>query len=175
MEQKSSNKYLMRFIGALFIGFGLWWLYIAVFQRHVDPYNAVGNQSFSSTYGLMSLFGGLIGISASTSWGGHKSLIGRSLLFFSIGLLAQEFGQLAYSFYLYALQVKIPYPSVGDVGYLSSALFYIYASYLLLQANGARFSLKDRNKRIISVVLPLVLLGASYTFFLRDYQFDFST
>lgn len=174
-KSKSNNKNLLWLIGSLFLGFTIWWLYITLFLRSVDHYNNFHNQAFASTYGVMSLIGGIIGIFASYRWGGHKSLIGRSLLFFSLGLLAQEFGQLAYSYYLYAAHVEIPYPSVGDVGYFSSVLFYIYAAYLLLRANGARYSLKNRGKRVIALVLPLILLGASYAYFLRDYHFDTSS
>jgi hypothetical protein len=174
MEQTNKNKkYIDTLVWVLFIGFAAWWLYITLFLRggHHDSLN---NQLFASTYGVISLIGGLAGLAASRMWGGYKSLIGRSLLFFSIGLLAQEFGQLAYSYYAYR-NIEIPYPSVGDVGYFSSVFFYIYAAWLLLKANGAKLYLRARSKRLIAVVLPLLLLAGSYAFFLRDYKFDFSS
>ena len=155
--------------------FAAWWLYITLFLRDVDHYTNVHNQSFAATYGVMALAGGIIGLFASRIWGGYKSLIGRSLLFFSIGLLAQEFGQIVYSYYLHVQHVEIPYPSVGDVGYFSSIFFYIYAALLLLRACGAKFSLRDKLMRVVAVVLPLLLLAGSYAYFLRDYQFDFSS
>lgn len=174
MKQKNS-KIVPLLIILVFLGFTGWWLYITLALRHVDHYSNIHNQAFASTYGVMSLLGGLVGIVASLRWGGHRSLIGRSLLFFSAGLIAQEFGQIAYSYYQYAAHVQIPYPSWGDLGYFSSVLFYIYASYLLLKATGAKLLLKDNSKRVVAIILPLILLGASYIYFLRDYKFDFSS
>jgi len=172
MEQKTTSKKFPVLVWVLFVGFALWWLYITLFVRG-GTHDSFNNQAFAATYGVIALLGSIAGLMASRIWGGHKSLIGRALLFFSIGLFAQEFGQIAYSVYLYALKVQIPYPSVGDIGYFSSVLFYIYASFQLLKATGARFTLKDRSKKLIAVILPLLLLGGSYAFFLRDYHFDF--
>jgi hypothetical protein len=174
MEQKAIGKNFSRLVWVLFAGFAAWWLYITLFVRG-GTHDSVNNQAFAATYGVIALLGSVVGLKASKIWGGHKSLIGRALLFFSIGLFAQEFGQIAYSIYLYALKVQIPYPSVGDVGYFSSVFFYIYAAIQLLKATGAKFTLKDRNKKLIATILPLILLGASYAYFLRDYHFDFSS
>lgn len=174
MRQKASSERFKVLIWVTFLVFLLWWLYINIFLRTAD-HNSIHNQIFAAIYGVLSIFGGVVGLFASKKWGGRKSLIGRSLLFFSIGLLAQEFGQITYSVYLYALNGEIPYPSIGDVGYFGSVLFYIYASWQLAKAAGIQFSLKDRSKKIIATALPLILLGVSYLFFLRDYQFDFSS
>lgn len=156
------------------VGFGLWWVVINFVIRDPDTNNNL-NQAFAALYGLMALLAGIIGLFASRKWGGRKSLVGRALLFFALGALAQEFGQLAYSFYLYALKVPVPYPSVGDIGYFGSVLFYIYAGVQLARAAGVSFSLKQRSQQVIAIVLPLALLVASYAFFLQDYTFDFSS
>jgi len=154
--------------------FVVWWLYINIVLRSPD-HNNINNQIFGATYGVISLFGGLAGLVASKKWGGRKSLVGRALMFFAIGLLAQEFGQITYSYYTYVSKIAIPYPSIGDIGYFGSVLFYIYAAWQLAKAAGIKFSFKDRSKKIIATVLPLILLTASYLFFLRNYQFDFSS
>jgi hypothetical protein len=172
MEQKTSKASQWWVIGVTAV-FVVWWLYITLFLRNTD-HNSVNNQLFGATYGVVSLIGGVIGLRASKKWGGSKSLIGKALLFFAFGLLAQEFGQLAYSFYTYVLKVDIPYPSWGDLGYFSSVLFYIYAAWLFARVTGLKFSLKDTGKKIFATVLPLLLLGGSYMFFLRDYQFSWS-
>jgi hypothetical protein len=174
VNQETNNRRFKVLVWISFVVFTAWWLYINFILRSSD-HNSVNNQAFAATYGVMSVFGGVVGLIASKKWGGRKSLIGRALLFFAIGLLAQEFGQLAYSYYLYVLKVEIPYPSIGDIGYFGSVLLYIYAASQLLKATGARFSLKNRSKKVIAVALPLILLAASYAFFLRDYQFDFSS
>ncbi len=175
MKQKATNGRFKLFILITFLGFTVWWLYIALFLRNTDHYSNVHNQVFAAAYGVMSLLGGIIGLIASKKWGGRKSALGKALLFFALGLFAQEFGQLAYSFYLYALKVEIPYPSIGEVGYFGSVLLYIYAVIQLAKVVGVKFSLKDRRGKFIAAVLPLLLLTGSYLFFLRDYQFDFSS
>jgi hypothetical protein len=157
-----------------FILFLAWWLYINVFLRNPN-HNSDNNQAFGALYGVIALVGGLNGLFAARKWGGAKSLVGRAILFFSIGLLAQEFGQIAYSFYTYVLKINIPYPSVGDVGYFGSVLCYIYAAWQLAKASGIKFSLKDRSKKVVAVLLPLILLSVSYRIFLLHYQFDFSS
>ncbi len=174
MNQETNSRLIKILVCVSFFAFTAWWLYINFILKSSDP-SSISNQAFAATYGIVALMGGVAGLITSKIWGGRKSLIGRALLFFSIGLLAQEFGQLAYSYYLYVLKVEIPYPSVGDIGYFSSVLFYIYASLQLLKATGAKFSLKYRSKKIIAITLPLILLASSYAFFLRDYQFDFSS
>lgn len=168
----SIKRYLLPI--CLFIAFTIWWIYID-FVLKSSSYTDTHNQLFAALYGILAVVGGIIGLSASKKWGGHKSLFGRSLLFFSLGLFAQAFGQIAYSYYLYVLKVDIPYPSFGDIGYFGSALLYIYGAFILAKGIGLRYSLKSTSKKAISVILPLVMLVISYKIFLIGYQFDFST
>lgn len=132
------------------------------------------NQLFAAAYGIVALVGGIFGLRASRKWGGTKSLVGKALIFFGLGLLAQEFGQLAYSFYIYALEAEVPYPSIGDVGYFGSVLLYIYGAYLLAKAAGVKFSLKNITNKLVAIIIPAVILIISYSVFLRAYEFDFS-
>jgi hypothetical protein len=174
VKQKVTSKNLQRLFIVLFLFFALWWLYITLFIRGGD-HNSINNQVFAATYGVIALLGGVVGLVASRRWGGPKSLLGRALLFFSLGLLAQEFGQLVYSYYVYVEKIQIPYPSLGDIGYFGSVLLYIYAASQFAKAAGVGFALKRRSKQALALVLPLILLIGSYIVFLRGYQFDFSS
>src|SRR3989344_6674976 len=98
----------------IFSLFTLWWLHINFFLKTTDSSH---NLVFTDTYGIIALIGGIAGLFISKKWGGYRSLMGRSILFFALGLLLQEFGQLSYSVYYYVLHVEVPYPSVGDIGY----------------------------------------------------------
>lgn len=158
----------------IFVGYTLWWLYINIILRS-PTHDSWHNQNFTNTYGVMALIGGVIGLMASRKWGGARSLIGRSLLFFSIGLLLQEFGQITYSYYYYVLHNSAPYPSIADVGYFGSVLVYIYAAWQLAKASGIKYALKERSRKMLAVILPLIVLVVSYLFFLKGYQFDFSS
>ncbi len=156
---------------SLFAALSVWWLYVQYLSLTGNPsFDTVG-QSFAATYGIVALWGGCIALVVSKKWGFLSSLFGRSLFAFSIGLFLQEFGQLAYSYYIYFMKIDIPYPSLGDLGYFGSVFFYIYGAYLLLKF--LSISAKGRNiaNKILMVLAPLVLLSVSYFLFLKDHEF----
>ena len=129
---------------------------------------------FSAVYGVMALFGGLVGLTVSRHWGGVKSLIGRAVVCMSLGLLAQAAGQAMYSMYTYLWHQEIPYPSWGDVGYFGSVIFYILGAWMLIKALSVKSASESSILRKGVVVIPVLLLSLSYYVFLRDYSFDWS-
>ena len=154
----------------IFALFSLFWFLLQLF-----PPGSEFHSLFTHTYGLMAAWGGIQGLLVARKWGWSKSIMGRSILMFSFGLLAQEFGQIAYSAYSVVLKLEeVPYPSLGDIGYFGSILFYIYGIYLLAQAAGVTVGLKSFKNKIQAIIIPSVLLLCSYTLFLHDYSFDWS-
>lgn len=153
----------------IFLAFTAWWPFIH-FGHQENTHHIL--DWFAGTYGILALLGGLWGIFTAKKWGGWRSIIGRAILMFSIGLLAQEFGQLVYAYYAIVKVVEVPYPSIGDVGFFGSVIFYIYGALLLSRAAGVRLSLKKLGNKLIALILPLALLVTSYMLFLRGYQFD---
>lgn len=129
---------------------------------------------FTVTYGLIALWGGLWGLHIAQKWGGLKSVMGKSIIMFSMGLLMQEFGQLAYTFYIYVLHIEVPYPSFGDVGYFGSIFFYLWGVFFLAKIAGVSISLKSFENKIQAIILPIILVGYSYFLFLKEYVFDLS-
>lgn len=155
-----------------FIVYTIWWLYLLLF---VSPDN-IQYELFTGSYGLLALFGGVGGLFIAKHWGGWKSLMGKSVGFFSLGLLFQEFGQLAYS-YLYYIQFKgaeVPYPSIGDLGYFGSIPLYIMGTVYLAKASGISISLRNVQNKISAIVVPVLVLALSYFMFLQGYEFDWS-
>lgn len=155
-----------------FLIFTIWWLFLSPLNPE-SPYPE-SRTIWSVTYQLIALWGGINGLFISTKWGGVKSVIGRSIVAFSIGLLLQSFGQTVYSYYLLRLHIDAPYPSLGDVGYFGTIPFYIYGVLLLAKASGIRISIKSFGKKLQAVLIPLVILFISYYVFLRGYEFDWS-
>lgn len=153
-----------------FIGFAIWWL---SFQRVVTD-QGLAVQWFGTTYGLMALIGSIIGLLGVKKWGGFKTVLGKALTFFSLGLLAQEVGQLTYAYYIYGAKIQIPYPSWGDMAYFGSVLLYICAAFFLTKAVGAQYLLKSTNYKFIAVIVPGILLAVSYAVFLYRHEYDFS-
>lgn len=163
------NK-LQIFFTLVLIGFFAWWV---SFQHVVAKYGR-SVEWFEGTYGLIALGGSIVGLSASRKWGGLKSTLGKALLFFSLGLFAQEAGQLIYAYYVDIDKIQIPYPSLGDVAYFGSTLLYIVAALYLAKAAGASTTLKHVKYKFIAVVVPIIIIITSYLILLHNHQFDTS-
>lgn len=165
------NKTFAIFATALYLIFVGFWVYIASQGLQGDHSIA---EVFSGLYGLMALSGGIFGLIIGQKFGGFKSYIGATVMFVSLGLLAQEAGQLTYSAYTQLFKVEVPYPSWGDVGYFGSVILYILAAWNAAKAVQTKVALKSKLNRTLITVLPLLLLGVSYYIFLNDYQADSS-
>ncbi len=165
------DKWIYATAGILFLAITVWFIYIHAFNQSV---NEGLRQAWGSAYQVMALFGCIIGFMASRKWDGYKSLIGKAILFFSIGLLLQSFGQSVDSYYNYFNNTTIPYPSLGDVGFMGSVLSYIGGAWLLLKATGFQVSTRSLKKRLIAIIIPLIILITSYLFFIHGYVFNWS-
>ncbi len=152
-------------------GFIVWWI---SFQSVVAKQGSSVNW-FENTYGLMALIGAAVGVIAIKKWGGLRTVLGKALLFFTLGLFLQEAGQLISSYYTQVDKVALPYPSWGDAAYFSSVLFYLVAALFLLRVVGAKFSFKKSYiYKFIAIALPIVLLVGSYLFLLHGHKYDTS-
>ena len=160
--------YLMT--AGLFSGFAGWWLY-NFFTQSSD---ATSNVHFVDSYWVTALLGGVIGLTVAKKWGGFKSALGKSISFFSLGLLAQVFGQVVYTYYAYVEKIEAPYPSLGDVGFFGSIILYSIAVLYLAKVSGARLGAAKLVNKLVAVALPAALLVFSYSVFLKDYEVDWS-
>lgn len=154
----------------LFTGFSSWWLFLSF----IWPNDQQNHYVFAALYGSAALIGGIWGLTITKKWGGMRSVMGLATLYLSVGLFAQEFGQLVFSYYNVFLHVEIPYPSLADVGYFGNIPLYIVGALLLARASGIQFSLEKIHGKIVSVFIPIVMLVFAYVFFLRDYVADWS-
>jgi len=155
----------------LFICLTVWWIYINFFYQNVTTNN---KQLYAASYQVIALFGAIIGFWMAQRWGGFNSLLGKALSFFSLGLLLQSFGQSAYSYYIFFQKIEVPYPSIGDIGYFGSVIAYIFGIFYIAKVSGFRSSWKTLKNKIYFFVIPIIILGISYFFFLNGYEFDWS-
>ncbi len=155
----------------IFTFFTLWWIYREFFEAHRDSYRI---WEFYNLYFIIALYGGLLGVHTSLRWGGIKSLLGRSILAFSLGLFTQCFGQIAYSYYGIALHNPNVYPSIGDFGFFATIPFYIYGILLLAKASGINLSFRLFRERPMALLVPITILVSGYFMFLRNYIFDWA-
>ena len=147
-----------------------WWFRI--------NYTTISNPSevhlFGAVYSLIALFGAIEGFRVARKWGAWSSALGRSIIFFSLGLFGLWFGQFVWSYYNIIVKVEVPYPSLADIGFFSIIPFYALGGAHLGQATGARFVRKSTTGVITSLVVPLVILSVVYFVFLKEYSFDAS-
>lgn len=126
--------------------------------------------TFGATYGIVALVGGLYGLFAARNWGFFISYFGKAIIFLSLGLLLQEFGQLAFT-YLYVIKdITVPYPSVADIGFFGAVPMYMAAAFCLFR--GLRVGAivkKNPIKLIIGILVPSLILGICYWVFLKGY------
>jgi len=162
------NK-LQILITLIFLGYLGWWI---SFQQVLADQGKT-TQWFGSTYAVMALIGAVVGLVASLKWGGYKTVLGKALMFFSLGLLAQEAGQLISTYYVYSAHLEsIPYPSWGDVAYFGSTLSYLCGAIFLSKAVGVKISLKANKAKIVAFIIPAILLAVSYWIFLYNHKYD---
>jgi len=152
----------------LFVVLILWRLGLVLFPQFNTDTNV---QIWAASYQFVAWCGAIIGFTFAKKWGGFKSLLGRTALAFSFGLLAQSFGQSVFSWYFYSGNT-LPYPSLADLGFFGSIPFYIYGTACLAKLAGSQFSLRSSLNKVWAVLIPVAILGASYLVFLKDYQFD---
>lgn len=134
---------------------------------HTDETAAV----WGAAYGLTALVGGAYGLYAARGWGYFRSHIGRAIMLLSLGLLFDEFGQLAFSYYNVVEKVAVPYPSIADIGFFGAVPLYILGAFFLLRGLGVGAALKRSPiKLVIGVLVPMIVLGVSYWLFLKDYD-----
>ena len=152
----------------------IWWIVLHPFTPSDAESIVYQRYIWGSLYQLIALWGAICGIIIARLWGANRSVIGRAIIAFSLGLLLQNLGQTVYSYYNLFAHIQAPYPSLGDIGYFGSIFAYLYGAYLLAKASGVRVSLLSYHSKLIAILFPLVMLWLSYFLFLRTYEFDWS-
>jgi hypothetical protein len=155
----------------LFILLSFWWISLRFMNL---PQDSNANQLFAGVYGLIALIGGIWGLTISRKWGGVRSVMGRSIFFFALGLLSQEVGQIIYSSYIYFLHIPVPYPSIGDLFFYGTIPLYVIAIFYLGQASGIHISLRSFRNKLQAILIPTAILVLSYIVFLQGYKADWS-
>jgi hypothetical protein len=104
-----------------------WWIGLHFFD--IGP----SGDNFTDTYWVVPLSASAIGLLASRRWGGFKSTFGRTIAFFALGVGLQACGQIVYTLYYRLGDVELAFLSIGDVPYLLSNIFYIFAVLAMLR------------------------------------------
>jgi len=124
--------------------------------------NSLSNYLFAFCFGLIPIFGGVFGIFNSNKWGSVKSLLGKGLLFLSLGLITWGIGQVIFSYYNLFLAVEVPYPSLADASFILSWPLWGIGMFYLSKVTGAKFSLRTWGGKSVFFGVPLVIIALSY-------------
>lgn len=169
MEQKEHTKEGLTLV--LFGALAVWWAVLFFgFKAKLEFPNLV----WAASYQAVAVWGVIWGYIMGHRWGGFRSVVGRAMLFLTFGLLLQVLGQTVFSVYGLFLQREIPYPSLADVGFFGSIIFYIIGIFELGKAAGATSIIRSFRGKMWTILLPLAMLITSYIFFLENYVFDWS-
>ena len=155
----------------VFLLFSLWWILVPSLNSKESFLNG---DLFADTYGSVALLGAIVGFVASNKWGCFKSYVGRSLFFFSLGLFFQFLGQLSYTLIYRFTGVENAYPSFGEIFYILTIPSYILAVWYIANSSGIKTAIRTRANKIISVVVPLIFVAASYFLLLHSNIVDIS-
>ncbi len=155
------------FLIAVSLFFLLFWAVVNIFNP-----DEVWQGYFSDTYGVIALFGSILGLVVARSWGYFKSQIGISLTLLSLGLMCQFLGQAGYTFLYYAYGLENAYPAFCEIFFVLSVPLYIFGSYYIAKASGLHASLEKSTNKLIALCTPVLILIFSYFFFLRTYDFS---
>lgn len=169
--EKFLQNHILKITVAIYGVLSLWW--ITIFLRGLTE--GPENDYFTLSYAILPLLGGVAGWIYAGKWGGFKSTLGSAIAFLSLGLLAQFVGQIFYSYYIFVLGVEVPYPSLGDVVYFSSVIFYILGAISLAKVSGVKLSLGTITGKVQAILIPVGMLLISYVLLLKDYEYDFSS
>ncbi len=173
ISEKLTSPYLLvltKISASAFIIFTLYWI---SYQFTLST-NNFARHMFGSTYFVIALWGSIWGVKIANKWGGVKSIMGKAILFFSLGLFAQAFGQVTYSYYDNVLHMQIPYPTLGDIGYFGTIPLFIFAVILLGKAAGIKWERNLFVKHSISLAALFLFLSLGYYLLLQQYIFDWS-
>ena len=154
MKLNIYQKILVAFL-VLLVAF---WIVLFVTHTTTGYYNYL----YSFLFGLIPFISGMVAISASRMWGGLKSTVGKAIFFVGLGILFWGAGEVIWSYYNFFAGVAAPYPSLADIGFAPSILFYGIGTIYLSVVMGAKFGLRNTRSKVFAVVAPLVIAAVSY-------------
>ena len=158
---------LLVIVGLIFV---VWRIFIGM-----DVFGQGGGEElWADLYFLVALYGGFAGVIISRSWGGAKSLVGKAILSFSVGLFLQSFGQGVYAYYAIFQGVEAAYPSYGDIGFFGSIPAYLVGILYLAKIARVNLSLRSTKGLLMAIIIPVLILAGSYYIFLDGYEFDWT-
>lgn len=123
------------------------------------------NYYWQVAMGLSALLFAGMGIMTAAKWGWFKSGVGRAIVFISAGLVMWGFGQLGWSYYLFASPGVEAVPShIPDYIYFSALPLWFIGIFMLSKATGARYGIRKTSGKILVGLIAAIMSLLSYYF-----------
>ena len=136
----------------------IYWIALFASGLHSGIYNNL----FRFFYGLLPLTGGMLAMIGYQRWGGLSTILGKAILLCGFGLFLSGAGQMVWVYHNIFLGIQTPYPSIADLFYLPSVIFFTLGVLYLSKTTGARFGLKAEYGKVYAVFAPLAALFITY-------------
>ncbi len=135
-------------------------LFWNVFLYFNTDNQTIYNYLFNVIYSLLFLYGAGVAFIASRNYS-FSTPIGKSLVFYTISLLAYALGLFVWAYYNIILRVEVPYPGAPDIFFVLFQPFAALSFFYLVKSYGSKFT----PPRVIEfVVLSSVLFFILYSF-----------
>ncbi len=155
MSPNIYQKVCLYFFGVLLI----YWTAIHLTRSTEGFYN----DFYIFLYGLIPLFGGAAAIVGYRKWGGMSTTLGKAILLLGSGLFLWGIGECVWAYYIFFLDVDLPYPSLADVFFAPSVFLYTIGTIYLSRVTGNRYSLKSLwSKLFVTLTLVAALIVTYY-------------
>jgi hypothetical protein len=140
----------------------MFWVGLQLFGPKDD---STVNLLYSFGINTLAFIGGVFGVMVSKKWGGLQSILGKGILFMSLGLVSWgAVGGYIWSYYNFVLQQGVPYPSFSDVGFIAAVPLWALGMFYLARATGVKYGLRDVAGKMYLYLFPLVIFAVSYYF-----------
>src|SRR3989344_966995 len=144
LKDKARNLKLL--IDFIFIVTVILWTLFVFFTKYTALYEGPVYEYILKPFligmTLLPMLAGILAIQRSVGWGGWKSNMGRSMIALALGMFGWTGGMIFWNYYLFFMQVEIPYPSLGDLFYIMIWPFWTYAMISLFRVTGAKYGLR---------------------------------
>ena len=108
---------------------------------------------------LIPLIGGMFGIRNAISWGGGKTIMGKSTAALGLGLIAWSGGMIIWNYYLFFTTISVPYPSIADAIFVLSWPLWTYGILQLSKANGIKFAMQKMGKGFLWIPIAITFIS----------------
>ena len=110
---------------------------------------------------IIPVVGGLIGLERFKQWGMFKSMMGKALLFLSLGMIVWGVALGMWTYYYY-VNITLPYPSLADYVFIWSPPLWIIGLVFLSKVVGAPFAFKNPKETLLGLGVGVLVAIVSY-------------